>query len=166
MIGNIDANFSYDTDIDFRNGDLMLVSGLDYLKKKIYKLLITMEGDWKLHPDVGSSPNKFVGYQNTRQTGKLIEEFLYANIQPIVVPAAVSIRVIPINRESVKCYIDLDMLGLDQVSIPFTLDYVNGIKYFDFDETTDSVIPSKNIKFNDNQSLRNPNPYWNRITQQ
>lgn len=164
--GLVDIHMSYDGDIEFENGDLKLVSGVDYIKHLIYTVLTSDKGDWKLFPQEGGSPATFLGEQNTRETAKLLEGHLESSLAPYVIPASVTAKVIPLSYDSVKCYIDVSVLGLTVAQIPFTLDYVNGIRYEDFDETVDTVVSSKQHRFSDNKSLTNPNPYLDRIRRQ
>jgi len=162
----VDVLLSYDGDIEFENGDLKLCTGLDCLKRDIYKLLITEPGDWPLFPEEGASPNKFTGEQNTRDNGKLLEKYLVEKIQPHVIPATVIAKVVPVSRESVKVYLDINIVGMDILSIPFTMDYINGISYTQIDEAVDTIESSKNIRYNDVNSLKHPNPIWNRMRKQ
>lgn len=164
--GVTDILLSYDTDLDFQDGDLMLCNGIDCLKRKVYTLLITEPGDWKLYPDEGSSVNLFIGKQNTRETGRMIEEFIIDKIQSHVVPATVAVKVVPLSRESVKCYLDLTLAGIEITHIPFTMDFVNGFVYPQIDERTDTIVSDKNIKFNDTKSVNHPNPFWDRLRSQ
>lgn len=164
--GLTDVLLTYDTDLDFEDGDLMLSNGIDCLKRIIYKLLITSPGDWKLYTDEGANPNEFIGQPNIRQTAKELEEFIIDKIQPHVVPATVTVKVVPLSRESVKCYLDLNVAGLDIVQIPFTMDYVNGFIYPQIDDRVDTIESGKDIRYNDSDSLQNPNPYWDRLRSQ
>ena len=113
-----DIAMTYDTDIDFEDGDLMLCNGVDCLKRKVYGLLVTEVGDWKLYPDEGASLTPFVGKRNTRETGRMIEEYIIDKIQPHVIPANVAVKVVPMSRESVKCYLDLVLAGLEILAAP------------------------------------------------
>ena len=56
--GMFDILFGYDTDIHFENGDLMTTTGIDYIERELYKLLITIPGEWKTTPTAGASPEK------------------------------------------------------------------------------------------------------------
>lgn len=161
-----DVALTYDTDLEFEDGDLMLCNGIDCLKRMVYALLITEPGDWKLYPDEGSSMTPFIGKPNTRETARMIKEYVIDKIQPHVIPATVGVTVVPLNRESVKCYIDLTLAGVEITHIPFTMDFVNGFIYPQIDERADTVVSSKNTKFNDNSSINHPNPYWDRLRSQ
>ena len=57
--GMKDILLGYDTDIYFENNDLMICTGVDYIEREIYKLLITEPGDWKANfhfSPVGNPP--------------------------------------------------------------------------------------------------------------
>ncbi len=162
----VDIHMSYDGDLEFDQGDIKLVRGIDYIKHLIYKVLTTEKGDWKIYPQEGGNPVIFLGEQNTRDTAKLLEGHLVSSLSPYVIPATVSAKVVPLSHDSVKCYVDVNILGLTVTQIPFVLDYINGIKYEDFDDSVDTVVSSKEHKTNDNSSLTNPNPYLDRIRRQ
>ncbi len=161
-----DILFTYDGDVEFENGDIKLCHGLECMKRDIFKLLITSPGDWKLAPEEGASPNKFIGEQNTRDNAKKLENYLIEKIQSHITPAAVNAKVIPISRESVKVYLELNIAGLDIVNIPFTMDFINGFIYTDIDEEADIVHSSENLKYNTSDSLNHPNPIWDRMRMQ
>jgi hypothetical protein len=158
-----DVTLTYDTDLDFADGDLMRSNGVDAVKRKIYALLITEPGDWKLYPDEGASLNPFIGEHNTRDTARRIEEYIIDKIQSHVVPATVGVKVVPLSRESVKCYLDLSLAGVEITHIPFTMDFINGFIYPQIDERVDTVVSSNSLRFNDTASLSHPNPFWDRL---
>lgn len=161
-----DVLMSYDTDIAFEKGDLMLTEGSDFLVRKVFKLIISEIGDWKLDPQLYASPKAFTGQKNTRDTATRIQSYLKTNIQPHISPVECAVRVIPLNYDSVKVYIDLIFMGSTLASVPFTLDYVNGFKYTQFDARVDSVISSKNLKMNAPTDIQFPNPIKDRISRQ
>jgi len=161
--GVIDVALTYDMDLDFQDGDLMLTQGIDAMKRIVYALLVTEPGDWKLYPDEGSSLTPFIGSRNTRDTARRIEEYIIDKIQPHVVPATVAVRVVPLSRESVKCYLELTLAGVEVTHIPFTMDFINGFVYPQIDERVDTVVSDRNIKYNDTDSINHPNPFWDRL---
>jgi len=161
-----DIMLSYDTDLDFENGDLKLCNGTDCIKRKVFALLVTEEKDWKIHPEEGASPVRFAGMHNTKTTAKLIEEFLINKLQIHVLPATVAAKVVPIDRESVKCYIDLIIGDVEIANIPLTIDFANGFIYPQIDEEVDTIVSSQNLKENNSSSLQTPNPFWDRLSKQ
>tara|TARA_Y100000310_G_C20475996_1_gene712441 strand:+ start:89 stop:598 length:510 start_codon:yes stop_codon:yes gene_type:complete len=162
----VDIHMSYEGDLNFENGDLKLVNGLDLVKRKVFKIITTEPSEWKLYPAEGGSPVKFIGEPNTRDIGQQIQSYLVEKISPHVIPATVSARVVPISYDSVKCYLELDILGLKVTEIPFTMDLVNGIINTDVDEGVDTIVASDDLKFNDSESLTNPNPFADRLRRQ
>ena len=165
--GLIDATFSYDEDISFATGDLKTTSGIDLIKREVYKVMVTSPGDWKLYPDTGASPEEFIGQQNTRANAEKLENHLIQRLSTIVAPASISARVIPVARDAVIVYVDIDVGDLTIAHIPMNFSFINGFLYTDFDEENDTVIPSKNITSNtDDGYLKHPNPYWDRIRRQ
>ena len=158
-----DILFSYDTDIAFDDKDLMLTSGVDAITRRIFKLLITNVNDWKYEPDLGASPNRFTGEQNTRETGELIEQFIDYNISPHILPHSIKTTVVPVSYDSVKIYIDVYIDGLVEATLPYTLDFVNGLVYTQFDPATDKVISSDTLKINSVEDISTPNIYKDRL---
>ncbi len=158
-----DILLSYDTDIAFANNDLMITSGTDLIKRKIFKLLITAVNDWKFQPTIGSSPSKFVGEKNTRDTGKLIEQYITYNIEPHIFPNFIQTKVVPVNYNSVKVYIDVYIAGLLSATLPYSIDFVNGLVYTQFDSATDTVISSETTKINAVDDISTPNIYKDRL---
>ncbi len=158
-----DVLLSFDTDIDFKNGDLLISSGQDEIKRKVFKLLITETGDWKIHKNVGASPIQFIGEKNNRETGMMIKEFIQSRLQEQLSTNIVNVRVIPIDYESVKVYIDI-ITDSNTISIaPFTIDFINGIRYVQFDSVVDSVFTNSTIKDNSTKNINIPNKYLDRL---
>lgn len=162
----IDIYMSYDGDLDFENGDLKLASGLDLFKRKVFRIITTEPSEWKLYPNEGGNPVKYIGEPNTRETGQRIQAYLINKIAPHVIPATVNCRVVPISYEVVKCYLDLDIMGLKVTEIPFTMDLINGIINTDVDQGVDTIVSGDDLKFNDSDSLTNPNPFADRLRRQ
>lgn len=164
--GLVDAIFTYDEDIEFSNGDLKKSSGIDLIKREVFKVMLTSPGDWRLYPDTGASPEEFIGQQNTRANAQRLENHLIESLNPVVFPANINARVVPISREAVVVYIDIDVGDMTIAHIPMNFSYINGFVYTDFDDQVDTIVPSKNIKINKDGYLKHPNPYWERLRRQ
>ena len=154
-----DILLSYNTDIDFEFDDLMLTSNEDLLKRKVFKLLITQFGDWKFDRSVGSSPNIFTGEKNSRETAALIKQHLEYNIQEHITPAIIEAKIVPVNEESIKIYISLYLDGLRIANLPYTLDFINGLMYAQYDERVDRLISTPELKLNTIDDVDHPNVY-------
>jgi len=161
-----DILLSYDTDIDFGTGDLLVANGLEFLKRKVFKLLITEANDWKIMPDIGASPNRFTGEQNTRTIAKQIKQFVESNIQQHIAPARIDIQVVPLNYDSVKIYLDILVADSIITTMPFTFDYVNGISYTQYDDIVDKIISNQTNKINQAEDINTPNPFLDRLRRQ
>jgi len=161
-----DILLSYDTDIDFQFDDLLITSGLDMIKRQVFKHLISELNDWKISPEIGASPNNFTGERNSRETGQLLKQFIESRIQQHIDPAVLNVKVVPINYDNVKIYIDINVSGNITSLQPLTLDYINGIKYTQFDEVVDTLVSNSITKMNDINSINNPNPYVDRLSVQ
>lgn len=162
--GMRDILLGYDTDLYFENNDLMITTGLDYIEREIYKLLITEPGDWKVSPQMGCSPNIFTGNQNTRTTGKKIEAHLKEGLKSTVFPSQVEVRVVPTGYDTVMIFIDILLQNMEIDSIPFEFDFINGIKKFNkMDARVVTPRSSVDYKLNDITNIKRPNKYWTQI---
>jgi len=161
-----DILLSYDGDIDFNSGDILTVNGLEYIKRVVFKLLLTEMNDWGVYPNIGASPNRFTGEQNTRDIGKQIKQYIETNIRQHIAPATIDVKVVPINYDSVKIYLDIIVVSDIISTIPFTFDYVNGISYTQYDDVVDKIISNKNNKINSAEYINNPNPYLDKLRKQ
>ena len=161
-----DILLSFDTDIDFENGDIMFVDGDEFIKRKVFKLLISEINDWVLDPQLGANPSVFIGEPNNRETAQQLKNFIESRIAPFIVPYVMDVRVIPLNKESVKCYIDISSFGNTAITIPFTLDFIHGITYTQFDNKVDKIYSTNTAKINAPADISQPNPIKNRISRQ
>lgn len=159
-----DVLLGFDTDLHFENGDLMLTSGIDYITREIYKLLITEPRDWKSNPTIGCSPNRFTGKPNTRETGKRMQRYIKEGLQETVFPGQVEVRVVPTDYDALLIFVDILVNGRDVTTIPFRFSYNNGIKILEtMDQKVTSAKSSENLKLNDISNMTKPNKYWTRI---
>lgn len=162
--GMTDILLGYDTDLHFENGDLMTTTGIDYIEREIYKLLITSPGDWKASPLLGASPNRLTGEQNTRENAQLMQDIILDGIRQTVYPASADVRVVPTDYDSVLVFIDVFVRSQDVVVLPFEFDYVNGFKKLSrSDERVTAPKSTKTYAINDISKMTKPNKYWSRI---
>lgn len=162
--GMRDVRLGYNTDIDFENGDLMITTGIDYLEIEIYKLLITEPGDWKASPLIGCSPNKFIGEENIRDTGKKIEQYIKEGLKVTVYPCNLSVRVVPTNYSTIMIFIDVLFQTTLIDSIPFEFDFISGIKKVTkIDSKVTNYKSSENYSINNITNLKKPNKYVEQI---
>ena len=150
-----DISFGYDTDIHFGTDDLVLCTGIDYIEREIYKILITNIGDWKMMQNIGAGLNDFVGQPNTRDVAKSIQDQITDSIKLTVYPAQANIRVIPTNETTVMAFIDVYVTNLQITTIPFQLDFTTGnVVVNRVDNYIDKIITAN---LSDNTlSLQNP----------
>lgn len=165
--GMKDILLGYDTDLHFENGDLMTVTGIDYIERELYKLLITEPGDWNLNRRLGCSPNIFSGSQNTREVGKQIQSYLLEGLKATASPGTIDVRVVPTNYDTVMIFIDLIIPEYPIDSIIFEFDFINGIKNFNkIDKKVTKPKSSVNYKVNDITNMKRPNKYWEKLKNQ
>ncbi|MCK9428846.1 MAG: hypothetical protein M0R17_02395 [Candidatus Omnitrophica bacterium] len=162
--GMRDIRLNYDLDINFKNGDLLTTTGIDYIQIEIYKLLITEPGDWKASPKLGCTPNIFTGAQNTKDTGKKIENYLKEGLKDTVFPSQVNVRVVPTNYTNIMIFIDILLQNFEIDSIPFEFDFINGIKKFNkLDYVVNKPKSSIEYKINNISNIKRPNKYLQRL---
>lgn len=159
-----DILLGYDTDIHFENDDLMTTTGIDFIERELYKLLITMPGEWRADPTIGVSPNKYTGEQNTRENAKEIETYIEQGIRLTVTPGTPRVRVVPTGTDRIMIFIDVQLPTFEQLSVPFEFDYVNGIKRLTKRDAKVTTIRSANNEINNIENLRRPNKYWSRMS--
>ena len=139
-LNDIDLFLSYDLDINFDNGDLKTMTGSELITRKVIALLSTEKNEWKLYPNIGASPIKYIGQKNTRELGSRIKNYLENNIRiELGLEFSVFVAIVPINYESVKCYIDVYYLNNLVSSVPVTLDFINGLKFSQTDLAVDKL---------------------------
>lgn len=160
-----DVLFGYDTDLHFENDDLMITTGIDYIEREIYKLLITEPGDWKADLGIGAGLNNFTGEVNSRDTAERIQSAISDAIRITVAPAQAFVRAVPTNYSNIMVFIDLYSEDMQLLSIPFQFDFVNGFTKLDrADPRVIEQKPTNNRKENDISNIRRPNKYWSRIS--
>ena len=158
-----DIFLSYDTDIEFSNGDLMLNYGVDLLKRKAFKLLISEINDWGFMREIGASPKVFIGEPNTRETAELLKSYVESKLRKYLQPVIPEVRVVPLDFDSVKVYIDLLFSNTTVATLPMTLDFINGITYTQFDDKVDILSSSSTHKLNTAGNITKPNIYKDRL---
>lgn len=164
--GMRDILLGYDTDIYFENGDLMQTTGIDYIEREIYKVLITEPGDWKSDSTVGGSPNIFIGESNTRENARELESHIQQQLTPVVSPAQVEVKAVPTDYNTLMCVIEVKIEGMEILRTPFTFDFVNGFKkLYRRDERTTPIRSSSELKINNITNMRKPNKYWKRLSE-
>lgn len=162
--GMVDILFGYDTDIHFENGDLMTTSGIDFIEREVYKILITSQNDWKVDSKIGVSPKKFIGEPNTREVAKEIELFVMDGLRDTLMPAQVLVRAIPVSLSSLIVLIEIFAQGNEITSIPFEFDFINGFTILNKrDERVQQTLSSNKYAINDITNQRRPNKYWDRL---
>lgn len=163
--GMYDILLGYDTDIHFENGDLMLTNGIDFIQREIYKLLITEPGEWAADPDLGASPNKFTGEQNTRETANKVEQWLKDKLQLTVSPAQLSVRAIPTSTDKLMIFLEIYSPDYQNISMNFEFDYIKGFKKLPIMDARVTKPKSDKHQINDINHLKRPNKYWSRLSQ-
>lgn len=162
--GMRDILLGYDTDIHFENGDLMTTTGIDYIEREVYKLLITSPGDWKASPLIGASPNELIGESNTRENAQIMQNKIEDGIKQTVYPASASVRVVPTDYDSVLVFVDIFVRTQEVVVLPFEFDYINGFrKLSKADPRITQLKTTKEYQINDISKTQRPNKYWSRL---
>jgi len=157
-----DILFSYDEDIAFTSDDFFITTGIDFMEREVFKLLITDENAWKMSPGLGASLEKFIGQPNTRETGEALKNWIKNKLKQTVYPGVVEVRIVPSNYTQLVGFIDIYSGDTTFISIPFEFDFNLGFKKVNrMDRFVNVVQSQKNIKLN-TSSIRRPNKYWER----
>jgi len=158
-----DFFFGYDTDIYFENGDIKTTTGIDYLEREIYKVLITTPGDWKASPQIGSSLESFIGQQNTREIGNAIRRHIEKSLVDTIYPAQMKVKVIPSSEESLVVLIEIYIDGEVATRYPFEFNFVSGVKKITLmDAQVQSKKSSNEYEINDIAQKSQTNKYYER----
>lgn len=161
--GMRDILFGYDTDIHFSGGDLQTTSGLDYIEREIYKVLISDKGDWKTSPNLGASLSSFIGQKNNRETAEGIKSYVEKSLRSTVYPASLNVDVVPVNESRIMVVINILVNGNSIDRFPFEFDFVNGFKKVSLrDAQVTNTQSSNNYKINDISKMQNYNKYYER----
>ena len=96
-------------DIVILNGDIQDVTGVDWFIQEVNKILKSST-DWYFFPNAGANLERFYGQNNTRTIASQIQDLIKGKIerQGIHFPATIDVRVVPISRDEVKVYINLN----------------------------------------------------------
>ena len=95
---NVDILLTMDGDLALENGDLALTSGMDWYSREVNKRLRS-GSDWVHHRDLGAALHQYVGFPNTRETGKRIENKVFSVLSSgaIHFPAKLEVKVVPVT---------------------------------------------------------------------
>ena len=107
--GLTDIGTTPDGELMIKNGDLQKVTGIDWFIGEVNKILRSAN-DWSFAPNAGVALDRFYGSMNTREIGNQISSLITAKIvrQRINFPADVVVTVVPLDRDSIKIYINLN----------------------------------------------------------
>lgn len=97
-----------DGDIIIENGDIKMVTGIDWFIQEVNKILRS-GSDWYFAPNAGVDLENFYGRPNTAELGREIENLVNTKIlrQGINKPAQLSVKVVPVNIHELMLYITL-----------------------------------------------------------
>lgn len=158
-----DFLFGYDTDIHFENGDIKTTTGIDYLEREIYKVLITAPGEWKTAPRIGSSLEEFIGQKNTREIGSALQRHIERSLVETIYPAQMKVKVIPSSETSLIVLIEIYVNGEVSTRYPFEFDFVSGVKRITLrDAQVTGKISSNKYEINDIAQKSQSNKYYDR----
>lgn len=161
--GMCDIIFSYDTDIMFDSDDLATTSGVDFIEREIFKLMITSPGEWKIDPTIGCGLQEFNGQENTRTIAQRIENRIQNGLRLTVFPAQVTARAVPTDYDTIVCFVDVVGSNINITSIPFEFVFTGGTIKMLRNDKNKQIQSSQTISVNDINNLRKPNKYQDRI---
>jgi hypothetical protein len=109
-----DIALSYDGDLMFDDTqDLKLISGIDWFKREVNKIIRTKLREWRSEPGIGLNLDEFTGRQNTKQTAnelqsKLLDALTLDNFQ---FPGQFDVKIIPVSNSDITIYITYNIIG-------------------------------------------------------
>jgi len=163
FMGMTDFLFGYDTDIHFENGDIKTTTGLDYLEREIFKVLLTSPGEWKASPRLGASLEEFIGQNNTREIGNIIRRHVEKSLTESIYPAQLKVKIIPTSESTLTVIIDIYVEGYIATRFPFEFNFVSGFKKITLrDAQVTGKKSSDNYQINDIAQMTRPNKYYER----
>lgn len=127
---NVDILLTMDGDLAIENGDLAMTSGMDWYSREVNKRLRSGR-DWVHHPNLGVALHQYIGFPNTRETGKRIESRVFSVLSSgaIHFPAKLEIKVVPVTFTSVQLFIILTNDGEREVVIDQILNFDRGLSH-------------------------------------
>lgn len=109
-----DITLSYDGDLllDDTN-DLQLISGEEWFKREVNKIVRTKVREWRSEPDIGIDLTDNIGKQNTRENAedlreRILEALTLDNFQ---FPGEFNIKIVPTDVDKLTIYITYNVLG-------------------------------------------------------
>lgn len=150
----IDIHFTEDGDYYLdESGDLSSNErwALDSVLTEVKCILRSSEGDWQDHPGYAADLKDFVGYKNTRSTGKLIEDRIKTTLilNRLLSERDLYVRAVPVSMDAVMVILRLNVLatpanGLtanEGVTLCFMLDLAEGGISFLSPEAAINYVP-------------------------
>jgi len=156
-----DIGMTLDGDLAIDSGgDLSLVSGIEFLRREINKIVKTNNPEWTLHPNVGADVNRYIGRSNTREVGREIEQSVREAIKRQFPDSGIEIRVVPKSRDALGVYMSIYSPALGRQEPIYTFNF-----YFSSGSVDADQDPLLNkVTVTDNRHNKTTNIYLNRRT--
>lgn len=109
-----DIALSYDGDLIIdESQDLLLISGIEWFKREVNKIIRTNLREWRSEPDIGANLEEFIGSVNSKETAesiklKLLEAITIDNFQ---FPGQFEVKIIPVSTDKLTIYITYNIIG-------------------------------------------------------
>lgn len=109
-----DVALSYDGDLILDdNGDLQTISGIEWFKREVNKIIRTRLREWRSEPDIGMDTEDFTGRINSRETAvdikrRILEALTIDNFQS---PGQFDIQVVPVSSNEISIFITYNIMG-------------------------------------------------------
>ncbi|HLD91541.1 MAG TPA: hypothetical protein VI911_11135 [Patescibacteria group bacterium] len=147
--GLSDIATSSDGDMLVEGSDLKKVNGIDWFIQEVNKILRSAN-DWFFAPNAGAALDRFYGSNNTREIATEIQDIIKSKIerQGISFPATLNVRVVPLSRDEIKVYINLN----------FNNENINISKLI-FDLQKGSIKETEEIEKQQSTKTPNKHPY-------
>ena len=158
--GTKDIGMSFDGDILVENGDFRIISGYDWAKREINKVLRTENPEWTNHSSVGAGLESFVGQTNTRDVADDIKLAISraAERQGFLFPANLEVRVVPTGINSIQIFLNINADGTKTTVGELIFDFRKGALKVPIDELQ---VSATKVEY-DRRHKKNDNKYLNR----
>jgi len=160
--GFTDFAMSYDGDLIVKDGDIAYISGIDWLKREINKILRTTNPEWAGNPTAGADLCNFIGAPNTRETATDIKETITRALdrQGLIVEGEVDVRVVPVSLYNVQILIHLIADGERTQIADMVFEYNGaGVRTNTYDPI---AVNAKDLNY-DSMHNKNKNKYLERL---
>lgn len=111
------------------NGDLLAARDEEVVAQEVLWRCKTVRGDWVLFPECGADLEYLVGLPNSPETGAQAEALVNRALthDSFLLGELERVEAVPINREQIAVFINIDYDGENPFTMPITVDLKEGV---------------------------------------